>query len=151
MYNIIFEVLVYVTRKIHFNAAHRLHNPAKSDSWNAETYGKCNNANWHGHNYVMEVTVCGMPDKDTGYVIDLGVLKGILKEKITDKVDHKNLNIEVDFLEGINPSTENLVICFYRELEDEIKKHASKGSRLFSVKLFETERNFAEFRPESGS
>lgn len=139
--------MVYVTRKVHFNAAHRLVNPAKSEEWNAETYGKCNYPNWHGHNYVMEVTVCGMPDPDTGYVIDLGKLKEILKRRITDKCDHRNLNMDVDFLKGVIPSTENLVIKFFAELEDEVKLHASEGSRLYSVRLFETERNFAEYRP----
>ena len=95
----------------------------------------------------MEVTVCGMPDPDTGYVIDLGKLKEILKRRITDKCDHKNLNMDVDFLKGVIPSTENLVIKFFAELEDEIEQHASEGSRLYSVRLFETERNFAEYRP----
>ncbi len=140
--------MVYVTRKVHFNAAHRLINPNKSDEWNEKTYGKCNYPNWHGHNYVLEVTVCGMPDKDTGYVIDLGVLKNILKERILDKCDHRNLNLDVDFLKGVIPSTENLVIHFYEQIKDEIQKHASEGSFLYAVKLYETERNFAEYRAD---
>lgn len=139
--------MIYVTRKIHFNAAHRLHNPDKTEQWNEEMFGKCNYQNWHGHNYVLEVTVCGMPDADTGYVIDLGKLKQILKTRITDKCDHRNLNLDVDFLNGVIPTTENLVLAFYKELEQDIKKHASEGSRLYSVKLFETERNYAEYRP----
>ena len=134
---------VYVTRKVHFNAAHRLHNPARSDAWNRETFGKCNNPNWHGHNYVLEVTVAGEPDPDTGYVIDLGVLKGIVEEKIVDKVDHKNLNLEVDFLEGVLPSTENFVVAIWNEL------HAVLPSgRLHAIRLYETERNVAEYRGE---
>lgn len=140
--------MVYVTRKVHFNAAHRLHNADMSDSWNEETYGKCNYPNWHGHNYVMEVTVCGYPDEKTGYVIDLGVLKKILKDRILDKCDHRNLNLDVDFLQGVIPSTENLVMKFYEQLEDSITEHAAEGARLYSVRLFETERNFAEYCPE---
>ena len=134
---------VYVTRKVHFNAAHRLHNPARSDAWNRETFGKCNNPNWHGHNYVLEVTVAGAPDPDTGYVIDLGVLKGIVEEKIVDKVDHKNLNLEVDFLEGVLPSTENFVVAIWNELDE-----ALPSGRLHAVRLYETERNVAEYRGE---
>ncbi|AXJ01551.1 6-pyruvoyltetrahydropterin/6-carboxytetrahydropterin synthase [Cyclonatronum proteinivorum] len=139
--------MVYVTRKVHFNAAHRLHNPKKSDEWNAETYGDCNHINWHGHNYVMEVTVAGMPDPDTGYVIDLGDLKRILNDKIINKCDHRNLNIDVDFLKDTIPSTENLVIKFFEQIKDDVERASSTGSRLFSVKLFETERNFAEYCP----
>ncbi len=134
---------VYVTRKVHFNAAHRLHNPARSDAWNRETFGKCNNPNWHGHNYVLEVTVAGEPDPDTGYVIDLGVLKGVLEEKNLDKVDHKNLNLEVDFLEGVLPSTENFVVAIWNELNE-----ALPSGRLHAVRLYETERNVAEYRGE---
>ncbi len=134
---------VYVTRKVHFNAAHRLHNPARSDAWNRETFGKCNNPNWHGHNYVLEVTVVGEPNPDTGYVIDLGVLKGLVEEKIVDKVDHKNLNLEVDFLEGVLPSTENFVVAIWNELNE-----ALPSGRLHAVRLYETERNLAEYRGE---
>ncbi len=134
---------VYVTRKVHFNAAHRLHNPARSDAWNRETFGKCNNPNWHGHNYVLEVTVAGEPDPDTGYVIDLGVLKGLIGEKIVDKVDHKNLNLEVDFLEDVLPSTENFVVAIWNELNE-----ALPSGRLHAVRLYETERNLAEYRGE---
>ncbi len=134
---------VYVTRKVHFKAAHRLHNPARSDAWNRETFGKCNNPNWHGHNYVLEVTVAGEPDPDTGYVIDLGVLKGLVEEKIVDKVDHKNLNLEVDFLEGVLPSTENFIVAIWNELNE-----AVPSGRLHAVRLYETERNVAEYRGE---
>lgn len=139
--------MIYVTRKAHFNASHRLHNPGKSDRWNRETFGKCNNPNWHGHNYVLEVTVCGEPDPETGYIIDLGELKSIIKEKILDPCDHRNLNLEVPFLEGINPTTENLVKVFYQQLDDVVSSAAYGKSKLYSVKLYETERNIAEYCP----
>ena len=135
--------IVYVRRRVRFNAAHRLHNPIKSDAWNQETYGVCNSPNWHGHNYVLEVTVAGEPDPDSGYVMDLGVLKQILEEKIISKCDHKNLNLEVDFLQGIIPSSENLVIAFWKELE-----HALPAGRLHLIRLYETENNVAEYRGE---
>ena len=139
--------MVYVTRKTHFNASHRLHNPEKSDEWNKEVFGKCNNPNWHGHNYILEVTVAGEPDTDTGYVIDLGKLNKIIQEKIIDVCDHKNLNLEVPFLKGVIPSTENLVIAFFEQVEDEVNNAASKNAFLYSVKLYETERNLAEYCP----
>lgn len=139
--------LVYVTRKAHFNAAHRLHNHEKSVEWNRETFGKCNNPNWHGHNYTIEITVAGTPDPDTGYVIDLGALKKIITEKIVDPCDHKNLNKEVPILSGVIPTTENLAEVFFKELELPVKEAASEGSKLYSVKLFETERNMAEYCP----
>jgi len=110
-------------------------------------FGKCNNPNRHGHNYVLEVTVAGEPDPETGYVIDLGDLKRIIQKNILDKCDHKNLNLEVPFLEGIIPTSENLVKAFFQELEDDIYEEAYGSSELHSVKLFETERNIAEYRP----
>ena len=134
---------VHVTRKVHFNAAHRLHNPEKSDAWNRETFGKCNNPNWHGHNYVLEVTVAGEPDPDSGYVIDLGVLKGILNERVVEPMDHKNLNTEVDFLEGVIPSTENVAIAIWNQLHD-----ALPSGRLHRVRLYETPRNFVDYYGE---
>ena len=124
-----------------------MHNPAKSDDWNRKVFGKCNNEYWHGHNYVIEVTVAGKPDPETGYVIDLGVLKGIIEERIIDKCDHKNLNEQVDFLRGVIPTSENLVVSFFEQLREPVENAASSGSRLVSVKLFETERNIAEYRP----
>ncbi len=138
--------MVYVTRKTHFNAAHRLHNPNKSDEWNQKTFGDCNHVNWHGHNYVLEVTVAGEPDVDTGYVIDLGRLKKIIQDNVISKCDHRNLNLDVDFLKDINPTSENLVKAFYNELKNDIEKACVEGGKLVSVKLFETERNIAEYR-----
>ncbi|RNC79442.1 MAG: 6-carboxytetrahydropterin synthase [Balneola sp.] len=139
--------MIFVTRKTHFNAAHRLNNPNESEEWNKNTYGKCNYPNWHGHNYVLEVTVAGDPDPKTGYVIDLGALKSIIKKRITDPCDHKNLNLDVPFLKGIIPTSENLVKAFYEELKENVEQSASQGSVLYSVKLFETERNIAEYCP----
>ncbi|TNE73919.1 6-carboxytetrahydropterin synthase [bacterium] len=139
--------MVYVTRKLHFNAAHRLHNPAKTEEWNQVTFGDCNHHNWHGHNYELYVTVAGMPNPETGYVIDLGKLKSLVEEKIIKKCDHRNLNIDVDFLSNVIPSTENLVIAFYNELEQEVNALCKPFARLYSVKLFETERNSAEYCP----
>ena len=134
---------VYVTRKMHFNAAHRLHNPARSDEWNAEMFGKCNSPNWHGHNYVLEITVAGEPDPDTGYVIDLGDLKKVVQERVISKLDHSNLNLDVDFLHGIMPSSENLAIQIWKQIEP----HLPAGT-LHSVILRETDNNSAEYRGE---
>ncbi|NNF04181.1 MAG: 6-carboxytetrahydropterin synthase [Rhodothermales bacterium] len=135
--------IVYVTRRTHFNAAHRLHNPDRSDEWNRTTFGKCNSPNWHGHNYVLEVTVAGEPDPETGYVIDLSDLKRIVTERIIDVCDHRNLNLDVPFLEGILPSSENLAIAFWKQLEPHIT-----GGKLWSIRLQETERNVVEYRGE---
>ncbi|MBL9209761.1 MAG: 6-carboxytetrahydropterin synthase [Opitutaceae bacterium] len=137
---------VSITRQVHFNAAHRLHNPTKSQRWNEEKYGLCTNPHWHGHNYVLEVTVRGQPDPETGYVLDLGALKRILQRAVVDKCDHRNLNTEVDFLRGIIPSTENLVIAFWNAIEP----HITAG-RLQRVRLYETPRNFADYYgPDAG-
>lgn len=144
------KTLTFVTRRAHFNAAHRLHNPDKSEEWNRETFGKCNLPNWHGHNYIIEVTVSGEPDPETGYIIDLGKLKSIIKEKVLDPCDHRNLNLDVDFLEGIIPTTENLVRAFYEQLRPDVEAACSKDGKLYKVKLFETERNIAEYCPYRG-
>ncbi len=132
---------VFITRQVHFNSAHRLHNPAKSQAWNKKQYGLCTNPHWHGHNYVLEVTLKGEPDPVTGYIIDLGELKRILHRAVVDKCDHRNLNDEVDFLRGIIPSTENLVIAFWQQ----IAPHIKAPSTLHGVRLYETPRNFAEY------
>lgn len=139
--------MVFVTRKAHFNAAHRLHNPDRSEAWNKKTFGKCNHENWHGHNYIIIVTVAGTPDEETGYVIDLSILKSIIQSKIVDKCDHKNLNLDVDFLDGLMPSTENLVKAFYNELENPIKEGTNGNGFLYEVELQETERNSARYCP----
>ena len=131
---------VYVTRTVHFNAAHRLHNPAKSDAWNRRTYGPCNNPNGHGHNYVLEVTVAGEPDEDTGYVIDLSDLKRIVQEKVVDKCDHAHLNMDVAFMQGVLPSTERFAIAIWRELENALPTGA-----LHKIRLAETNNNSVEY------
>jgi 6-pyruvoyltetrahydropterin/6-carboxytetrahydropterin synthase len=132
--------VVTITRQVHFNSAHRLWNPSKSQAWNVKQFGLCTNPHWHGHNYVLEVSLRGEPDPETGCIMDLGKLKEILHERIVDKCDHRNLNDQVDFLRGIIPSTENLVIAFWNELAGHIP-----AGRLHCVKLFETPRNFAEY------
>jgi 6-pyruvoyltetrahydropterin/6-carboxytetrahydropterin synthase len=133
---------VFITRQVHFNSAHRLHNPRKSAAWNRKQYGPCNET--HGHNYVLEVTVKGRPDPVTGYVIDLGDLKGLVNSAIADLCDHRSLNDGVGFLKNIIPSTENLAIAFWRELEPHLQRCA-----LHCVRLYETPRNYAEyFGPE---
>ncbi|HET6567496.1 MAG TPA: 6-carboxytetrahydropterin synthase [Rhodothermales bacterium] len=134
---------VYVTRTMRFNAAHRLHNPQKSDEWNRQTYGKCNNPNWHGHNYVLTVTVAGEPDPETGYVVDLSELKRIVDERVVSKVDHANLNLDVDFLQGTIPSTENFAVAIWRQLEN-----ALPAGRLYRIHLQETDNNAVEYRGE---
>ncbi len=131
---------VFITRQVHFNAAHRLENPAKSLAWNQRQYGLCTSPHWHGHNYVLEVTVKGQPDPETGYILDLSALKRVLHEAVVDKCDHHNLNQDVDFMRGIIPTTENLVIAFWGEIEPRLT-----GGKLHCVRLFETPRNFAEY------
>ena len=131
---------VLITRQVHFNSAHRLYNATKSQKWNEDKYGLCTNPHWHGHNYVLEVTVRGQPDPETGYVLDLGQLKKILYAAVVDKCDHRNLNDEVEFLRGVIPSTENLVIAFWNEIEPRLTT-----GKLHRVRLYETPRNFAEY------
>jgi 6-pyruvoyltetrahydropterin/6-carboxytetrahydropterin synthase len=134
--------LVYLTRKERFNAAHKLWNPQWSDEKNKEIFGKCANVNWHGHNYDLFVTVKGIPDEETGYIADLKKLSDLINEKIIDKVDHLNLNIDVDFMKDIMPSTENLAIGIWNELFVPIEVF---GCVLHSIKVYETENNFAEY------
>ena len=133
---------VRVIRRERFNAAHRLFNPSWSDEKNEQIFGKCANKNWHGHNYNLFVTVEGPIDKDTGYVIDLKVLSDIIKNRIVDKMDHKNLNLEVDFMKDTITTAENIAIKIYEELESDIK---ATGNHLYSVKLYETENNYVEY------
>ena len=141
-------IVTYVTRKTHFNAAHRLHNPNKSEDWNEQMYGKCNLPNWHGHNYVIEVTVAGEPNPETGYLIDLGRLKKIIENNIIEKVDHRNLNLDVNFLKNVSPSAENLAKAFYQQIKEDVNEECHPFGKLYSVKLFETERNMAEYRED---
>ena len=133
--------MVYVTRRETFSSAHRLYNPAWSDEKNDRIFGKCNNPNGHGHNYTLEVVVAGDVDDETGYVIDLKELKQIIREHVIRKVDHKNLNKDVDFLKDKIPTAENIAIGIWYELIDKIP-----SGKLYSVKLFETENNYAEYK-----
>ena len=132
--------VVTVTRRLKFNAAHRVHNPALSDEENARLFGRCNNPNWHGHNYTLDVSVTGEVDERTGYVIDLGVLKRIVEREVIDKVDHKNFNLEVDFMRGVIPTTENIVVAIWRVLEPAIVP-----ARLTRLVLWETPNNYVEY------
>ena len=132
---------VTVTRRLAFNAAHRLHNPTLSEDENRSLYGKDNNARGHGHNYVLEVSVAGNVDERTGYVIDLGALRRLVQERVIDKLDHRHLNEDVDFLRGINPTSENVVVACWRALEP----HVGPG-RLTRLRLHETENNYVEYQ-----
>lgn len=134
--------MIYITRKEHFNAAHKLYNPNLSDEKNLEMFGKCANPNWHGHNYSLFVTIKGEVNPETGYTINLKELSSLIREKVTDKVDHKNLNLDVDFMKGLMPSTENVAIAIWKQLENEIPK---MGGILHCVKLYETENNYVEY------
>ena len=131
---------VSVFRKEHFNAAHRLHNPSLSDTENASIFGKCNNANYHGHNYDLTVKLMGEVDATTGYVYDMKLLSDIIKENILDRFDHKNLNLDVKEFESLNPTAENIAITIYDILK-------SKIENCYEIKilLYETERNFVEY------
>ena len=133
---------VKVIRRERFNAAHRLFNPNWSDEKNEQIFGKCANKNWHGHNYILFVTVEGTVKPDTGYVIDLKVLSDIIKNRIVDKMDHKNLNLEVDFMKDTITTAENIAIKIYEELESDIQV---TGNKLHSIKLYETENNYVEY------
>jgi 6-pyruvoyltetrahydropterin/6-carboxytetrahydropterin synthase len=134
---------VYVTRREVFSAAHRLFNPDWNDAKNDEIFGMCNNYYGHGHNYTLEVVVAGEPSPETGYLIDLKILKKIIKENIISKLDHKNLNFDVDFLKDKNPTVENIVVGIWNELKDKIP-----AGELYSVKIYETENNYAEYKGE---
>lgn len=133
---------VYITRRETFNAAHKLWQPNWSEDKNNEVFGRCANKNWHGHNFVLFVTVCGNPDPETGFVMNLKDLSAIIKKEVTEKLDHKNLNLDVPFLEGVMASTENIVIATWGILAPAI---AVYGAELVKLKLVETENNFVEY------
>lgn len=133
--------MVYLTRRERFNAAHKLWVHAWSDEKNYTVFGKCANKNWHGHNYDLFVTVKGTPDPETGFIMDVKVLSNLIKKEITDHVDHSNLNLDVSWIpEGMQPTTENLVILFWKRLAPHIK-----GCELHAIKLYETENIYAEY------
>jgi 6-pyruvoyltetrahydropterin/6-carboxytetrahydropterin synthase len=138
--------LIYITRRFNFSASHRVYNPNLSDEENLKIYGKCSNPNGHGHNYIMDVTVAGEIDTETGFVMDLTELKDIVNKDIIYKVDHRNLNTDVDFMKGILASTENLAIKFWEQIENKVK---TNKRRLHSIKIQETINNSVEYYGKS--
>lgn len=136
--------MVLVSRKEHFNAAHKLYNPAWSKEKNEQVFGPCANENWHGHNFELIVTVKGKPDPDTGFVIDLKKLSQLIRTEITDQLDHKNLNLDVPFMTGKLASCENLIIEIWKILEPRIAA-ISRYGRLHQIRLYETPRNFVDY------
>lgn len=133
--------MVYLTRVEHFNAAHKLANPAWSKEQNEEVFGACANENWHGHNYELYVTVRGIPNEETGFLFDVKKLSKIIKQYVLDELDHKNLNLDVPFMQGQLCSTENLTIAIWKQLEP----HLPAVVTLHCVKLYETPRIFVEY------
>ncbi len=131
---------VSVFRKEHFNAAHRLHNPNWSDEKNTRVYGRCNNPNYHGHNYELIVQVAGEVDEDTGYVVDMKVLSELIRVEVLDRFDHKNLNLDTEEFRLINPSAENIAMVIYGKLRVKLDE-----SLALKIRLYETERNFVEY------
>jgi len=131
---------VTVTRRLRFNAAHRVFNPSFSDEKNQATFGKCNNPNWHGHNYTLDVSVEGPIDEQTGYVMDLSKLKTLVTSKIVNVVDHKNFNLDVPFMRERIPTSENIIVAFW-----EILQPAIAPARLVRLVLWETENNYVEY------
>ena len=131
---------VTVTRRVHFNAAHRLHNPAWSDDRNRQVFGPCNNPNYHGHNYELDISVEGEVDPETGYVVDLGVVKRIAEQVVLTALDHKNLNLDVAEFRNRNPTAENIVVVIWGLLYERLP------GRLVKLVLWETARNYVEYR-----
>ncbi len=134
--------MVYLTRVEHFNAAHRLHNPNWTVDANNEVFGKCANANWHGHNYELHVTIKGTPSPDTGFIFNAKTLGDLIKDVIIEKVDHRNLNLDVEFMKGKFTSAENLAVGIW----DELKPHVERvGAMLHAIKLVETRSIYVEY------
>ena len=135
--------MIYVTRREVFSASHRLYNENFSEEENQKIYGKCSNYYGHGHNYVLEVVVAGEINPETGYLIDLKILKDIIRENVISKADHRNFNFDVDFMKGIIPTSENIAMAIWKQLVDKLP-----GGKLYSVKLYETENNYVEYKGE---
>ena len=131
---------VSVCRKAHFNAAHRLHNPEWTDEKNRSTFGKCNNPNYHGHNYELEVWVSGEIDPQTGYLIDLKILKDIIEEEVEDRFDHKNLNLDTEEFSTLNPTAENICVVVWKLIRAKLDKKLD-----LKIRLYETDRNVVEY------
>ena len=142
--------MIYVSRQEHFNAAHKLYNPNWSEEQNNKVFGPCANKNFHGHNFNLIVTVRGNPDPETGFVVDLKKLSTLIRDEVTDKLDHKNLNIDVPFMRGKLASTENLIVEIWKLLEPRLSSITTHGT-LHSVKLYETPRNFVEYFGPDGT
>lgn len=134
--------IAYLTRRERFSSAHRLFKPDLTDEENFELYGQCSHPNWHGHNYQLFVTIKGKISDTTGYVLNLKHLSTLIKKEVIEKVDHKNLNVDVDFLSGIIPSTENIAVFIWNKLKDPIK---NLGAEIHKVKIQETENNYVEY------
>lgn len=134
--------MIHITRRERFSSAHRLFVPSWSEEENDAFFGACNNPNWHGHNYELFVTIKGEVDRETGVLVNLKDLSRLLKNQIIDKMDHKNLNVEVDFLKGCVTSAEMIAIKIWEELENPVKE---LGAELHKIKLIETENNFVEY------
>lgn len=135
--------MVLVSRKEHFNAAHKLYNPQWTKEKNVEIFGPCANENWHGHNFELITTVKGKPDPQTGFVVDLKALSTLINEEIIDHVDHKNLNLDVPFMKGKMGSCENLIVEFWKILEPKVKNICN--GHLYQLRLFETRKNFVDY------
>jgi 6-pyruvoyltetrahydropterin/6-carboxytetrahydropterin synthase len=136
--------MLYVSRKEHFNAAHKLYNPEWSREKNVEVFGPCANENWHGHNFDLIVTIKGIPDPGSGFVVDLKKLSILIKAEVIEKLDHKNLNVDVDFMQGKLASCENLIVEIWRILDRHLPAITSNG-KLHSLRLYETPRNYVEY------
>jgi 6-pyruvoyltetrahydropterin/6-carboxytetrahydropterin synthase len=136
--------MILVSRKEHFNAAHKLYNPAWSKEKNVEVFGACANENWHGHNFDLIVTVKGNPDPETGFVVDLKKLSTLIHDEVTEKLDHKNLNLDVDFMKDKLASCENLAIEIWKILDARMASITRYG-KLHCVRLYETPRNFVDY------
>jgi 6-pyruvoyltetrahydropterin/6-carboxytetrahydropterin synthase len=134
--------MIYVTRRERFSAAHRMYRRDWTDEENQKIFGKCSNPNWHGHNYVLWVTVKGQPSTENGFVMNINILKKIIQVKVIDKVDHKNLNLDVEFMKGQITTTENIAIAIWNELKPSVEK---EGAFLHCVKIEETENNSIEY------
>lgn len=136
--------MLYISRKEHFNAAHKLHNPAWSKERNIEVFGPCANDHWHGHNFDLIVTVKGHPDPETGFVVDLKKLSKLIQQEVTDKLDHKNINLDVDFMKDKMASCENLIVEIWKILNRQLPT-ITKNGKLHSLRLYETPRNYVEY------
>jgi 6-pyruvoyltetrahydropterin/6-carboxytetrahydropterin synthase len=134
--------MIFLTRRERFSAAHRMFRQDWSDEKNFDVFGKCSNPNWHGHNYILWVTIKGEQSDNHGFVININILKKIIREKVIDKIDHRNINLDVDFMKGKVATTENLAVAIWNELKKPVEQ---EGAELYCVKIEETENNYIEY------